>query len=248
MKKLFIAAFATIALTASAAQIDDRLIDKILNFSVKDFIAEHVFDEVWKTAKLYGMEPGGHQAYHSARSATYEKMDLSWEDWESYIQGRTIIIARIKSYFFTGENLKDTYLIIQPRFKEEFSKLTQEEKDGLKKTLYNIKMCFETMLKPEHQKVYNTWFEAELLGYDSNNWKLAENWLVNNLSAEDIANRIRAGELAEPDQNLNIEQDAFKDYPDRDIAKFAGRRFKEGGEDLIHKYLEVIDLAITDAK
>lgn len=248
MKKLFIAVSSAFALTASAAQIDDSLIDKLLTFSVKDFITESVFDEVWKTAKFYSMELRGYQAYHSARSITYEKLGVTYEDWESYIQGRTIIVARVKAYFFSGENLKDTYLEIQPRLKEEFFKLTQEEKDGLRKTLSNTKMCFETLLKPEQQKVYNVWFESDLLGDDSNNRKLAENWLVNNLSTEDIAKRIRAGELAEPAQKLDSEDEAFKVYPDRDIAKFAGRRFKEGGEDLLRKYIEVIDLVIADTK
>lgn len=247
MKKLFIIASAVLALTASAAQVADSLIDKFLKFSVKDILVEHVFEGVWSSAKLYGMEPSGFRLYHTARSSTYENLGLEWTDWDSYIQGRTIIVARIKGYFFDGENLKDTYLAIQPRFKEEFSKLSYKEKDGLREVLNDTKTCFELILKPDNQAVYKSWLDQTMVG-PVDCLEMSKIWLENNLSAEDIAKRIKAGELKSLPDKWDAETEAFKIYPDKDIAKFAGRRFKDGGEKLIRKYIEVIDLAIADAK
>lgn len=248
MKKLFIAVSAALILTATAAQIADGLIEKFLKFSVKELLVEHVFEGVWGSAKLYGMKPSGHGLYHSARSSSYEKLGLQWTDWESYLQGRTIIVARVKDYFFTGENLKDTYLAIQPRFKEEFSKLSDKEKEGLRQTLNESKTCFELMLKSENQVVYHKWLTRAAGGPDVDSFETSESWLVNNLSAEDIVSRIKAGDLKSLPDPWDAEKEAFKLYPDKDIAKFAGRRFKEGGEPLLRKYIEVIDLAIADAK
>lgn len=247
---MFLAVSVALILTASAAQITQTLIDKLLGFSVKEIITGPVFESVWKSSKTYGgMSPSGYQAYHNARSSTYDNLGLKWTDWESYIQGRTIIVARIKSYFFDGENLKDTYLAIQPRFKTEFSKLSDKEKKGLRQTLSEAKTCFEMMLQLEQQKKYDIWLNEDSLGNSRvDNLKLAENWLVNNLSAEDIAKRIKEGELTEPAEKFDIEEEAFKAYPDKTIAKFSGRRFKEGGEELLRKYIEVIDLAIADVK
>lgn len=248
MKKIFIVASAILAFTASAAQIADDLIDKFLKFSVKDLLVENVFNEVWNSSKLYGMRPSGHKLYRSTRISSYTNLGLHKNDKELYIQGRTIIVARFKSYFFDGENLKDTYLAIQPRFKEEFSKLTEKEKDGLRQTLDQIKISFQLMLKKEQQEKYDGWLDIESLIDKNDTTRLAENWLVNNLSAEEIASRVKSGELNSPSDPHIAEQEAFKLYPDMTIAKFAGRRFKDGGEPLLRKYLEVIDLAIADTK
>lgn len=244
MKKLFVILSAALVLTATGAQIADGLIEKLLRFSVKELLVERVFGEVWESAKSWSMKPGGNQLYHSARSVSYDNLGIKYEGWESYLQARTIAMARIKSYFFDGSNLKETYLAIQPRFKEEFLKLSDKEKEGLRQTLLDAKTCFELMLKKEHQATYQKWLE----GGDLSNFELSRVWLENNLPAEEIAKRIRVGELKETPDQWDIEREAFKAYPDKDIAQFAGRRLKEGGEKLLRRYLEVIDLAIADAK
>jgi len=250
MKKLLVILSAVLVLTATGAQIADGLIEKLLRFSVKELLVERVFGEVWKSAKNYGMKESGHGMYYSARESSYKNLGIEYDNggFEAYLQGRTIVVAKIKDYFFSGENLKDTYLAIQPRFKEEFSKLSDKEKDGLRQTFENIKTCFELMLRPENQLMYDQWLTRAAGGPDSNSFELSESWLVNNLSAEDIAKRIRAGELKTLPDKWHAEEEAFKAYPDTDIAQFAGRRFKEGGESLLRKYIEVINLAIADAK
>lgn len=244
MKKLTSLVLAALVITASAAQVADGLIKNLLNFSVKELIAGPVFDGVWKSAKSYGMAPSGSGLYYSARESSYDNLGISYNDggWEAYIQARTIAVARIKSHFSDGENLKDMYLAVKPRFKEEYSKLSDKEKAKLRKTLSDAKTCFEMLLKKENQVAYKEWLD----GFPISENRRANNWLTENLSADEIAKRIKAGELKDMPEGWEIEEQAFKAYPDEDIAQFAGRRFKDGGEALLRKYIEVIDLAIAD--
>lgn len=242
MKKLIAVIALVSIITATGAQIAEGLIDRLLKFSVKELLVERVFDELWKSAKVWSMKPGGHQLYHSARSVSYDNLGIKYEDRESYIQATTIVVAKVKNYFFDGSNLKEIYLSIQPRFKDEFSKLSNKEKEGIRDTLSDVKSCFELMLEKGNQAAYKKWLEGEELS----NFEISKVWLENNLSVEDITKRIRAGELKETPDEWEIEKESFKAYPDKDIAKFAGRRLKEGGEKLLRKYLEVINLAIAD--
>ncbi len=245
MKKLIVAITAALVLTVTGAQIAEGLISKLLAFSVKELLVERVFDELWKSAKEYGMKETGHGLYYSARDVTYENLGVTDKDgWESYLQGRTIVVARIKGYFFDGSKLKDTYLAIQPRFKEEFKKLPEEQQHNLRRTLSTINVSFQLMLQKENQEKYKKWLEGDIVS----DFSLAEIWLENNLPADEIAKRIRAGELTKTPNQWDLEDKVFEAFPDKDVAKFAGRRLKEGGEDLLKKYIEVIGLAIEDAK
>ena len=245
MKRLIVAITVALVLTATGAQIAEGLISKLLAFSVKELLVERVFDELWKSAKDYGMKETGHSLYYSARDKTYENLGVEYNDgWESYLQGRTIVVSRIKAYFFDGSKLKDTYLAIQPRFKEEFKKLPEEQQHNLRRTLSNINVSFQLMLQKENQEKYKKWLEGDILS----DFGLAEIWLENNLPADEIAKRIRGGELTKTPNQWDLEDKVFEAFPDKDVAKFAGRRLKEGGEDLLKKYIEVIGLAIEDAK
>jgi hypothetical protein len=245
MKKLIAVITIAIAIAATAAQITDGFIEKLLSFSVKRLIVEQVFDDLWERAANDDMNETLHHMYRDARGFTYQNLDIKEGDDEAYIQSQTIVMARVKKYFLSGDNLKDTYLAIQPRFKKRFTELDDGEKALLRKKLTDIKTTFELMLDKENQKTYKTWRDRLV---ESSIRKISQSWLTKNLSAEEIAKRIRAGGLSQDLGRYDLEQETFAVYPNVDIAKFAGRRWKDGGDPLLRNYLEVIDMAIKDVE
>jgi hypothetical protein len=208
-------------------------------------IVEQVFDDLWKRSVDSGMKQTAYRLYYEARDTTYQNLGIKHDDWETYIQARTIAVARVKGYFFSGDKLKDTYLAIQPRFKQRFLELDEGEKVLLRKRLADIKTTFELMLDKENQKLYKAWLDRLV---ESSMYDISQSWLTKNLSAEEVAKRIRAGGLSQNLDLYDLEQKVFGVYPNEDIAKFAGRRWKEGGDPLLRNYLEVVDMAIKDAK
>jgi hypothetical protein len=242
MKKLTIAAItATIIIAATGAQITNGFIEKLLSFSVKRLIVEQVFDDLWERSADDDMNETMYHAYRDAREITYQNLDIKEGDDEVYIQARTIVVARVKQYFLSDNNLRDTYLAIQPRFKQRFNELDDGEKVLLRKKLADIKKTFELMLDKENQKKYKSWLDSLV---ESSTREISQSWLKKNLSAEEIAKRIRAGGLSQNLDRYDLEQETFSIYPNEDIAKFAGRRWREGGDLLLRDYLEVIEMAI----
>jgi len=158
-------------------------------------------------------------------------------------------MTQIKGYFFNGENLKEMYLEIQPRYRAELEKMGLAEKTSLSLKLEEVKLTFEMMLKPQNQDIYWNWYKTITENPTVENIQFARSLIFNNVPAEEIVKKIKAGELSKPIlDKWEVEEQVFKAYPDIDLAQFAGRRWKDGGDNLLRKYIEVIDLAIADIK
>jgi len=236
---------------AAGAQITDGFITKFLDFSVKKVLAEQVFDKVWDRFHEENFKTSAYQGYRKTRGTLYESLGLQYdgENVSMYLQGRTIIMTQIKGYFFNGENLKEMYLEIQPRYRAELEKMGLAEKTSLSLKLEEVKLTFEMMLKPQNQDIYWNWYKTITENPTVENIQFARSLIFNNVPAEEIVKKIKAGELSKPIlDKWEVEEQVFKAYPDIDLAQFAGRRWKDGGDNLLRKYIEVIDLAIADIK
>lgn len=245
MKKLFVIIMALIGLV-SAQPIAKDMINRFLTFSVEEVLGEKVFDHVWEYVRSDKFRTSSFQGYHVTRSGLYENLGLEDGDYQSYVQGRTIIIARVKEHFFNGNNLKSLYLSVQPKFQAEVVKLTVEERQQLFLRLNMMKTTFEEMGKPERQALWKKFFRSEQ--YPKRESDEAQKMLVANLSAKEIAEKIQSGGALQQKARQTDEDLFVAGFEDESLAKFAGRRFGEGGNSLLQKYIAVIDLAIADVK
>lgn len=246
MKKLFITVMALIGL-ASAQPIAKDLINRFLTFSVEEVIGDTVFDDVWGYVSRNDFTTSTYTVYHSGRSNLYENLGLKFDGWETYIQGRTIIVARVKEHFRTGDNLKKFFMHIQPKFRVEVAKLSLKQKQSLFLRLTAVKESFEMMLASERQALHKAWMHEEQ--YPERKWDEAEKMLASNMSAADIVKKIEGGALQMTGEAKPTKEDLFLEgFADPEIGKFAARRFREGGSKLLNKYIEVIQLALDDVK
>lgn len=254
MKKLILLLAALIGLVSAKPVITTKLIDRLLNFSIEECASDALFTKIWEGLGRYGFDTDSRSVYHTCRTNTYDSLSFNSDPdmdgdsaanyWTGYIEARTVVVARFKDYLHEGDNLKKMFLRHEPRFHVEISKLDDKQKGRILKNLQTAKQAFELMLDKKKRVEFEKWIAGSQ--NPSTDYDRAEGILSKNLTAKQTASLIAQGKIGidvEPDQNA-----FFEGFGDKYMAKFAGRRYREGGEALLKKYIVVIDLAIGDVK
>lgn len=254
MKKL-IACIVLLTALVAVAEVSNitTLIDKVIAIPAEKFLVGKVVEAV-VTAGLEEAteEKSDFQSfYYDARSACFEVPEASevmWgqrdNDW--YWSARALIITKLKKHLHTGTALCETYKAsYSETFRAKVSGMTQVEKDALKAKLTATYGTF-TMMKSEPIKLaFTTFQKAEQQVYRMDSGDLL---LSKNLTEEEVGEQIKAGEMNKRQTAEDAEQAFVLMFTDPHLAKFAGRRYLEGGDALIDQYLALITAMSTDAK
>ena len=254
--KTLIACIALLTAFAAAAETDTfaSLIKKALAIPAQKMLVGKVVDEVIETGiEQFGegeYAPSFHNFFHKTRYAIYSQPgvgEMMRGRDDSYYGLRTIFVSKMKKWLHTSANLCDTYKEnYSGTFRKKIESFSQAKKDLLTYRLKTIRGVFEKLKTPAVQEAFKQLYKTEQ-GFPnrmSNSEALAEN-----LSEEKIAELIQSDTTEEWRTKAIAAEKAFNDmFEDANLAKFAGRRYLEGGSTLIDQYLALIDLMIADVK
>jgi hypothetical protein len=240
VKKLYYIAIFLISAIASAMPIGQSIIERLLNFTLEEAIGNDLLDKVWNESSKYGFDGGASSAYTECRGGVYEKLKLSeiigaGDDssyWNTYYQARTIVVARMKDHFHSGDALEKFAAKNIPRFVEKYNTLDGEHAARVYSIVSDARIAFEMALDPAKRIDCEKRIDAfkvkdpDTIGADI---------LRQNLSAADTAKMVQS-QMEEPKKVGDV---SFKDFGNKYVAEFALRRHKEGGDKLVRKYLMI---------
>jgi len=258
MKKQIRIAFIITTLLAAltftlAGEIRDVVFSRLLRLTAQEVISPKFIAEAFKSGPDYGSDKVSfHNGYHQARSTTYDltfwgegHSDVDHSTYDSYYSLRTVMVASMKRQLHSGTTLVDIY----KSRRQDFIKFLGEEKPRFRQALLNsvdeaIKV-FGDVKKPEFRKeLQDLALSESRTSYGFNNDKVEE-MLAKHVKAEDIVRQIQRQQ--KEDFGLKSVVPAEKTR-DRDLEKFALRRYYEGGEKLVNKYIELTRLVREDVK
>lgn len=236
----------------AAAKISlNSLVDQIVALSVDQILPESMIlaaiNEVEADLTRYESQNiDWDSAYHSVRQTVYENKAIPGnssdegnlvedEPFSIYRVMRTMVVARLKEYLHTKDNLQAFYTKHRPAIKARLAIMKPQSRAVFRAKLASAVMIFKVMrdqptvvaaFKANPKDTANGWEDLILLG--------------ENTTAAKAAERIKAGELNAPSSNPS------QAYADPKLARFAARRAIEGGAALVDKYLNVLTMLQND--
>lgn len=238
---------------AFAGKIKDTVFSRLLRLTAQEVINPKLVGEVFKSGLDYGYDKVSfHKTYHQARSTTYDltfwgegHSDVDHSTYDSYYSLRTVVVASMKHQLHSSTTMMDVYKLCR----QDFKKFLGEEKPRFHQALLNsvneaIRVLEEVKNPAFRKELQDLALSESRVSYGFDNNKIEE-MLAKNAKAEDIVKQIQ--QQQKEDSSLKSVTPAEKTR-DRDVEKFALRRFEEGGEKLVNKYLEVARLAREDIK
>lgn len=254
MKKLItcIVLFITAAFAADSRLISD-LIKKTITIPAEKILVDEVVNEVIDVVITdYNNDyekPKFDSTFYYMRAATFSQEPLSEvmnNTSEGYWTVRALVITKLKGYLHKGTTLSDTYKnSFRDVVRAKLSTLKPEVKAKIKAKLISAYGLFAMMKTKSIKEAFITFRNAEQKCTSQPSHLLI---LGKNLSEKELVAQIEAGALNE-DQTVDDAEGSFtRLFDDPHLAKFAGRRAVEGGDDLIDKYLAVIEMMIEDVK
>lgn len=247
MKKTITILVAMIALLAAAfgAPIRDAMIAKILALQVKKHItAEFIKSAIESRKESFGIHGADfYEVGHVLRLRTFEEVwpevskHQSGSDnaWTQYLQLRTLTIAVMKEQLHKGDTLATVYANCRDGFVKTLAGEDQTFVSNLHSFITEGILELESVIDAGNRRKVAKEIEMEGRSH-GNHVSDIEAMLAANVPASKIADRIMETVIIEiPSNPRNL------DWP-----KFAMRRWKEGGEVLVKKYLTVLRLAEKD--
>lgn len=255
MKKILICALILVSVTfAAAPSTISALVADIMAIPAEQLIAEEVVAKILGEGvddALKYNDVDFDIGYYNVRSITYSQKSLEqfsgYDPFNNYVAMRTVVVAKVKEYLHTGDNLKAMYLKHRPAIQAKFKVLPPAAKIRAQAKIASAYGTFAAFKNGDVQKRFIAFQEAERSRHSNRFADLS--LLGSNTSAEGVAQAVASGELERGDKAEEAEKAFLAQFKDPDLAKFAGRRVVEGGEHnaLLEKYLEVITLMLEDA-
>ncbi len=256
MKKLLtvIALLATAHL-AFGSFIKDAVIAKILAIKAEAFITPKFITKVIDSRESnFGTTTCGfYEAYYMCRARTYDltfvgenanDSESSTVGWGNYLQFRTVMVARMKEQLHAGDTLAKVYANCQSEFIKTVSQQGPQFQENLHAMLHDAVAAFEAVTQESRRKgIMQMIIKDERDRSDNSMIATIESMLAQNRPADEIAQKIKVD--VEPIDEKDLLDAGLNDL---DLAKFALRRWNEGGDALIEKYLVVLRQAEHDVK
>jgi hypothetical protein len=245
MKKLLII-LVLLATIAFGAPIRDAVVAKILAAKARKLITPDLIKKVIETrTPNFGSQSADFfEAYHMVRLRTYEDLfaDESHNSANAdavgvrYIQLRTLTVAVMKGQLHTGNTLANVYADCREAFVKTLGDQDPIFVSNLSTLIQSAISEFESVkIDGDRSKLVKE-IESERQSLYGISTSEIEEMLAANAPAEKIAERIAVTVVIEKSANPR----------NLDMAKFALRRWKEGGKVLCDKYLVVLRLAAAD--
>ncbi len=234
--------------------VRDAFAQKLLDLVVREFLNPKFISGLVEKNPPALYKDGLHfdGAYYEARERSYsalfaEDATVRGDD-NRYYYLRTVAVAKFKEELHKGTTLMDVYQDAREEFKKSIESMPSEFKNALLALIDEASMNFTNTLNQQYRNdfVHANAIAAKERDEEIKNLEIQvlESLLINHKSAEEI---VAAKEHGFP--NLPVlpkPSAAFKLPKDLDSAKFAMRRFDEGGKELVGKYLTVLKLMRAD--
>lgn len=254
MKKLIACiALLTALVTAAETETLTALINKVIAIPAEKLLVGKMVDAVVSAGieKSTEERPSFQSFYYDTRAACFELPEASevmWtkqnNDW--YWSARALIITKLKKHLHTGTTLCETYKNnYSEAFRTKVSTMTRVEREALKVKLASAYGTFAMMKSAPIQTAFTAFQKAEQQVYRMDSGDVL---LSKNLTEEEVGAQISAGEMSKRQVAEDAEQAFILMFTDPHLAKFAGRRYLEGGDQLIDQYLALITTISADAK
>lgn len=258
MKK-FIACIVLLITATFAAENSSNiaeLLKKVIAIPAEKLVTGKVAEEVIKVGfDQFGdgkYSPHFGNFFHYTRDAVYSQPEayslMSSKDYGyQYYSVRTLFVSKLKKWLHTGTNLCDTYKSsYRAAFQRKISTLSPEQKVIIAGRLVSIQKVFAMMKTTKVQDAFITYHNITLTSSPermSNSEALA-----NNMNEQQIAALILSDTSETWAKEVIAVREAFDSmFEDKRLAEFAGRRYIEGGDQLIGKYVLLIEMMIEDA-
>lgn len=263
---LVVAALAAFSLTfifagdiaVRAGGIKDAVLNKLLYLTAKQVITPKFIAEALKNRKsnFGGNGPVNfHDAYYQARSTTYYStfwgedhpdMHEKASTDDNYYALRTVVVAQMKEQLNSGTVLMDLYKSCRKDWMAALPNEGVEFQQSLLESVERAAQVFEKIKNSEFRKelrALEVQERRESYGFDET--KIAD-MLSKHAKAEEIVKQIQHQQSATGDtKKVEVSVDKTRD---RDLERFAFRRYEQGGEKLTKKYHDVAVLAAEDIK
>lgn len=252
MKKILTLSALLVAFTSIVfgASLRDAVVEKLLALKAREFINATLATNVIKEHHNFSATNATfHAIYYDCRSQSYElafngsrvEIEDGNKPWSfnRYYYLRSIVVAQIKEQLHQGDSLVEVYTLLRPDMLKALTTQDVEFRRNLLETVKTGIKAFTFVQKKEYRDNFTAYIALE--DKDQTNTKLTgiEAMLAANKSAKEIV----AFNESEDDV---VEVPAFTPLPDIDLAKFALRRYNEGGDVLVKKYLTILRTAQED--
>jgi hypothetical protein len=260
MKKKIAICLATLAAFTFTfgGEIKDELYTQLLRLTARELVTPQFIAKALESRKhnFGGCDVRFSDAYYQARETTYYSTPWgkeyfeksSRESYEVYSTLKVVLVASLKKQLHDGTTLIDTYSACRESFKNSLAGETPELRESLLKSVTGAIETFEKVKSAKYRDELQALATQEVIrlyGFDQSK---IEEMLAKNVDAEAIIEQVKLQQKLEAEaQSLN-KMTEVESTRDRDLEKFALRRFNEGGVRLIDKYLAVTRLAAEDIK
>jgi len=196
-----------------------------------------------------------HDAYYQARSTAYygtawgeECFDHeSKESFETFNVLKVVFAASLKKQVHNGTTLMELYTACRESFKIALAAEKPEFRNSLQLSLTNAVSVFEKVKNPEFRKELQDLDRHEMIERYGYQTIRIEEMLGENASPEEIVKQAQLEQKQDSDAKVKGKAIVVEKSRDRDLEKFALRRFNED-KVLVDKYLAVARLALEDVK
>ncbi len=245
-----VAAFIALVTIAFGQEIKESIAVRLAGMKFRQLCTKEVIQKILYSDYLASSEPEVRfrDAYYYARKGMYDTHfpNATYESAkeDNYYLLRTTVVARLKELLHGGGSKKnlllDAHAECADYVKSTFINLPADQRRKLKQKLAEAIAAFGSMKNVETQKVFRLYLECTETDME---WTHAINGglLLKNLSAGEtvrLADRLR--ERLTIDRQLETYTLASKQVPDVDMGSFAYRRWKEGGNTLLEKYIALL--------
>lgn len=239
-------------------EIKDAVFTELLRLTVKELVTPQFIARALESRKhnFGGCDVNFHDAYYQARETAYGSTPWgkecfekpSRESYEVYNTLKVVLVASLKKQLHDGTTLMDTYSACRESFKTSLAGETPELRKSLLKSVTGAIETFEKVKSAKYRDELQALATQEVIrlyGFDQSK---IEEMLAKNVDAEAIIEQVKLQQKLEAEPQGSSGAVDAESTRDRDLEKFALRRFNEGGERLIDKYLAVARLAEEDIK
>lgn len=222
---------------AFGGEIAEALVNKVLCIKAKEFLSPARITKIIKTRGEFSVNDEGkvdfQEVYGHARTISYEAA-FGEVEYVEYIMLRTVMVASMKKQLHAVGGMEEVYDTCRADFKKTMGK---QKPDFRKATLSLVKDSldsFNFIKNEEYRKGFENLMELEKTKMYGENQraKAIDQLLANNTDPETIAKAIMS--------KASVPSLVVDKPKDMNVTRFALRRFKEGGEELVDRYIGIL--------
>jgi hypothetical protein len=249
--RIAIAAILLVFTAAFASDIADSVFNRILRVTAKEMVNKEFIASALKSFgyNFRKNRVSFHDGYYQARSTSYNVTfwgkghpDVQ-QDHETYYSLRAVLVSSIKHQLHSGTTLLDVYDGCRKDFRAALAEESPEFRLSMLELANEAVSVFEKVKSPEFRLELQELAFAEdvrVWGLDTSEFS---KMLAENAKPEEIVEQIKRQQR--DIKSIKVEVPVPKTR-DRDLEKFALRRFGEGDEQLVAKYKSLAILVRDD--